>query len=82
MVPVDALIATFETADICVWCCVCVCVCGLLGDMAPSVCIVSLLDCSLPANLYSGIVLFWNIDPHMHTCEEACAYTLTHAETQ
>lgn len=51
--PVDALIATFETMDICVRCLrMSVCLCGgLVGEMAPSACIVSHLDFSACSKL-------------------------------
>lgn len=52
----------------------CVCVCALLRDLVPSVCIVSLLDCSASSKL-----VLWdcfNVEhthPHMHTCENSCS---------
>lgn len=66
--PVDALIATFESMDICVQClCLWMCLCrGLVGEMAPSARIVSLLDFSACSKLVI-VFDFWKTHPWMYT---------------
>ncbi len=84
--PVDSLIATFETTDICVWCgvvsvCVCMClfVCVLLGEMAPSVCIVSLLDCSASGKLvFRDYFILEHTPTHAYLRGSMCVHTQIH----
>ena len=59
-----------------VFVCVCVFVCVLLGEMAPSACIVSLLDCSASSKL-----VFWDCFILEHTPTHAYLLGSTHTHT-